>query len=128
MTNGGRLLKRGDTYDIECWRTSHRLRVGQSILRGLGLEPTWPEHAEDCMNHPNNRFNRIHGYSYPCLGDCPHRLDPPATWPEWATDEMFDLAYRLADETQTERGNWHQRQINEERREREARAREEKVS
>jgi hypothetical protein len=104
MTNGGRLLKRGDTYDIECWRTSHRLSVGMSILRNLGFTPTWPDHSEDCMLHPKNAYNRCWGFNYMCLGDCPRRLNPPPTWPEGASDEVFDKAYELACAVQDERG------------------------
>ncbi len=104
QTNGGRLLKRGDTYDIECWRTSHRLMVGQGILRGLGFDPTWPEHSETCILHPSNRGNRVFGYSYGCEGDCPRRLNPPPTWPEGASGEVFDKAYQLACAVQDARG------------------------
>ena len=123
MTTGAYYLKRGDTFDIEDHRMTHRLGVARSILRSFGVEPTWPDHATDCMNHADNRYRRCFGVNYPCLGDCPRRLNPPATWPEWVTDEVFDLAFRLADEVQNSRGGWHQDQINQARAEREARER-----
>lgn len=89
-TNGGRMLKRGDTSDIECWRTTHRLRVGQGILRSLGIAPEWSH--SDCTRVSFGRV--VHACDYRCV----------CTWPEWVTGDVFDLAYRLANETQTERG------------------------
>ena len=103
-TNGGRLLKRGDSFDIECHRTTHRLQVAQGILRNLGFTPTWPEHGETCMLHPKNAWNRCFGFNYTCLGDCPRRLNPPPIWPEGVSGEIFDTAYRLADAVQDRRG------------------------
>ena len=91
-TNGGRLLARGDTGDIECWRTTHRLGVARRILAGLGIEPTW-EHS-DCQRANFGRMR--HECDYRCV----------ATWPEYVTGEMFDLAYELADEYQTEHGGY----------------------
>ena len=95
-TNGGRLLKRGDSFDIECWRTTHRLRVAQGILRNLGFTPTWPEHDEKCILHPKNAWNRCFGFNYICDAGCPRRSNPPPTWPEGVSGEIFDLAYQLA--------------------------------
>jgi len=110
VTNGGYMLKRGDTYDIECARTSYRLRVGQGILKAAGLTQTW--------HHSDNQhveFGRAkHACDYKCRCE----------WDAWATDEMFDRAYALADDVQTERGRYHQAQINQERMERERAKRE----
>jgi len=129
MSNGGRLLRRGDTFDIEDWRTTHRLRLGQHILSSAGVKAEWAEHSEKCMRNPKNAWNRCFGWNYHCDHDCPRGRQESTgpVWPEWATQEMFDLAYRLADEVQSERGHWHQLQINEERREREARDRAERT-
>jgi len=71
QTEGGRMLKRGYSMDPECSRTTHRLRVGRSLLRT----------AIGCGE-----------------------ID---SWPEWVPGEMFDLAYRLADASQTARGKYH---------------------
>lgn len=114
-TNGGRLLARGDSFDIECSRTTHRLRVGQGILRSLGFTPTFPDHAASCMNHPDNALRRCFGISYPCLGDCPRRNDPAPTWDETATGKVFDAAYALACAVQDGRGAAASRAINAER-------------
>lgn len=89
-TNGGRLVKRGDTFDPECYRTTHRLGVAQSILRGLGIEPTWTHGTGERVE-----FGRV---KHQCSDRC------KATWPEWVTGATFDLAYQLACEVQTERG------------------------
>lgn len=92
QTNGGRMLKRGDTRDPECWRTSHRLLVGQGIIRSLGIESTWTHSdSEECD------FGRMrHACDYRCKCE----------WPEWVTGRVFDLAYQLANEVQTERGSF----------------------
>lgn len=109
-TNGGRLLARGDTFDPECSRTTHRLRVALSILRGLGITPTH-EHEPDCRRHPDNLLRVCHGYREGVCCSC-GRDYKGSEWPEYATGAIFDLAYKLADEYQTERGAYHQRAIN----------------
>jgi hypothetical protein len=96
VKNGGRLLKRGDSFDIECWRTTHRLRVAHGILLGLGIKAEW-EHS-DYM-----------GVEY---GVAKHLCDDrcKAVWAEWVSDEMFNLAYSLACEVQDKRGAYHRRE------------------
>jgi len=104
-TNGGRLLKRGDTRDIECHRTTYRLQLARRILHGMSIEPTW-DHSENTGVVGTGLLQREgHICDYRCK----------AQWPEWATGRLFDLAYQLADEEQTDRGNYHQRAINTER-------------
>jgi hypothetical protein len=98
MTTGAYYLKRGDTFDIEDWRMTHRLGVARSILRSFQVEPTW-EHS-DCTRVEWGRPK--HACDYRCK----------ATWPEWVTDDIFDLAFNLADEVQDKRGRWHQNEIN----------------
>jgi len=126
-TNGGRLLKRGDTFDPECHRTTHRLTLARRILAVEGIEPTYVEHDEKCILNPANAWNRCFGFNYRCDPGCPRGTyaGQQPTWPEYTTGAMFDLAYKLADEFQTRRGEWHQSKINEERRARELAAREE---
>jgi hypothetical protein len=104
-TNGGRLLKRGDSFDPEDFRTTHRLRVGQSILASLGIESTF-DHDEACPRHPASLSNVVHSYRSRVCCSC-GRDYRGADWPAWVTGETFDLAYRLADEVQTERGNFN---------------------
>jgi hypothetical protein len=109
LTNGGRLVKKGRTYDIECARTTHRLALAQSILRQQGIEAAWPEHSTKCMLHPDNAFNRCFGYSYACDHDCPRtkaEYDGP-TWPEWVGEATFNAAYVLACAIQDERGSFN---------------------
>lgn len=113
QTQGGRLLKRGDTFDIEDWHTTHRLRVGQSILLHLGVKAEWPEHSPECGRHPSNLSNVVFSYRESVCCSCgrDNLIDSQGPkWPEWATGRIFDLAYSLADELQTERGHWNQRQ------------------
>lgn len=94
-TRGGRNLKRGDTFDIEDGRTTHRLRMGQAILRDLGVTSTI-EHGADCADRKHNLTGWT-GCDYKCT----------TVWVEWATGPMFDLAWKLADEVQTKRGEYH---------------------
>jgi hypothetical protein len=107
QTQGGRFLK-GGFRDPECFRAQHRHSLALTLLSAAGVTPTYPEHAETCIRHPSKRFNRLPGNSYHCDPGCGWTDRP--TWPEWCTGEMFDRAYRLADEIQTERGAWHQRE------------------
>lgn len=89
----GRLIKRGDTFDPECGRTTNRLRVARGILADLNIEPTYEPHHAKCWQ----------GFGFvDCHADCKHSNVP--TWPDWVTAEMFDLAGRLADRVQTARG------------------------
>lgn len=111
-TNASR-VKRGWFSDPECHRTTYRLRKTLAILHAMGIEPTFAEHAETCMKSPAQRGNRCHNWLYYC--DCHVGNDPRPTWPEWATDEMFNMAASAASAAQTARGEWHQRQINERR-------------
>jgi hypothetical protein len=115
QTNGGRMLKRGYTFDHECHRTTYRLGKALALLRLDGIEPTFPDHDGKCILHPDNRSQRCFGHTYYSSPGCPRAGDPVPTWPEYVTGRMFDLAYQLADEMQTQRGNWHQREINRER-------------
>jgi hypothetical protein len=92
MTAGGYSLKRGDTHDPECSLTTHRLRIARGILRGMGIEGT-VEHGGNFVQGPYAK--------HVCCDKC------KTIWPSWVTDEIFNLAYRLADEVQTERGMAH---------------------
>lgn len=124
QTNGGRLLKRGDTQDFDCWRTTHRLGVGQTILRNLGFTPTWPDHSDECIKSEKNRIRRVWGYNYMCDDPkCPMRTNPDPTWPEGASGEVFDKAYALACAVQDERGRITSKAVNEIQRERREAAR-----
>jgi hypothetical protein len=101
-TTGGRRVKEGQTLDPEDGRTTHRLRLAQSILRDLGVEPTLT-HSAQCIERKlvPPGFGWYNGCDYKC----------ETTWPEWATGRMFDLAYQMADEIQTERGKFNRRDV-----------------
>lgn len=120
LTQGGRMLKRGDMFDPECHRATHRLGRARGILRAMGLAPKFPAHADDCDRAPERLRFVLAGYRdrVPCT--CGLGRDPAPEWPPWVTDRTFNLAYALADEEQTQRGRWYRQEINRERREREA--------
>lgn len=108
QTNGGRLLKRGDTFDPECHRMTHRLRLAASILHSQGITSTH-EHDEKCGRHPDELRMVMSAYRGRVCCTC-GRDYKGSEWPEWVTGATFDLAFKLADEIQTERGGWHQSQ------------------
>lgn len=119
QTQGGRLLKRGDSRDPECWRTTHRLTVASSVLRSQGVVPHWPDHAEECGRHPVKLANVVHSYRERVVCTCGRDYKGPE-WEPWVTGAMFDLAYKLADELQTERGGWNQAEASRAKMERDA--------
>ncbi len=87
QTNGGRLLQRGNRFDPECSRTTHRLRVGQKILSDLGLYVE-RKHS-DRMGLVGTGLMQHEGHV--CDDRC------KAIWPEHITGETFVMAYRLAE-------------------------------
>jgi hypothetical protein len=91
----GYKLKRGDHFDIEDARTTHRLALGQRILRNAGVEST----VVHSQGHEDRRHN-LTGWT-----GCDYRCE--TIWPEWVTPAMFDLAWKLADEIQTKRGEYN---------------------
>lgn len=103
MSTGALYLKRAYRFDLEDHRMSHRLQVANSILRSLHIEPEW--------DHSDNRglvgTGLLQREDHVCNDAC------SPIWPEWVSDEVFELAYRLADETQTERGAWHRAKASE---------------
>ena len=110
LSTGARYLKRGDTADPECHRMTYRLGVARSILRSQGIEVEW-NHSEHTGVIGTGLLQRTgHVCDYRCK----------AVWPEWVTDEIFNTAFNLADQLQSERGANHQRAINKERAERRA--------
>ena len=115
QTNGGRLLKRGDSFDPECSRVSHRLRLAQRLLAVDGIEPIWPDHADECGRHPRRLSNVVHSYRGRVCCTCGRDWRGP-TWREGVTGATFDRAYALADEMQSARGAQAQREINARRR------------
>jgi hypothetical protein len=106
-TNGGSMLVRGYTHDPECGRTTNRIQTALRMLADMGVKPTYVEHSDTCICNPKNRWNQVHGYYYHCDADCPRKNNDEPVWPVWATGEMFDLAYRLASEVISQRGEYN---------------------
>lgn len=108
MTTGGRYLKRGDTFDPECHRTTYRLGLARRLLAVDGIAPEW-EHSDREGLVGTGLLQRT---GHVCDDRC------RAVWPEYVTDEVFDRAYALADALQSARGAHAQREINAMRRSR----------
>jgi len=104
-------LRRDEVTDIDCARSSARLSIARSILRAAGVEPiSRPTHDPGCICHPDNAWNRLHGYSYVCDPGCTFRSQK-VEWAEWVKPEMFDKAWALANEVQTDRGAFNRRSV-----------------
>ncbi len=129
LSTGARWLKRGDTFDPEDHRMTHRLRVARGILAEQGITPTVEHEAPaeatygadgsiltyaraGCPKHPANRRN----VWSPSGGYCPDGCR--TVWPAWATDDLFEAAFRAADELQNQRHAEAMAQIAAEERER----------
>ena len=91
MNNGAILLKQGRRIDPEDHRMSYRLGLARDMLGGGMVLPTT---SHDEAGH--RVFN--------CCGD-----SCKTTWPEWMTDEMFEMAYNLANLIQSERSSFTRR-------------------
>lgn len=105
QTQGGRLLKRGDTFDPECHRTTYRLGRAALILRQQGIEPTWT-HRNMAGDTEQPGALWPGGPKHQCNYRC------SCEWPPEVDGAVFDAAYRLADALQSARGAYHQREIN----------------
>lgn len=96
-------LKRGDTFDPECYKTTHRLRVARGLLREHNIVPT-VEHCAQCVSHPSNRGP---GLNYDGCWDACHTI-----WPSWVTDPVFEQAAAAANAIQNLKGLIGSLQIN----------------
>lgn len=100
MSYAARCLRRGDTYDYEDARVSHRLRLAHGILADHGI--TWK------TSHGNTAINEKVEFGWPkhaCADNCVTVIVEP-----WVTDEILNAAYRFADLLQNERGAWNRSQ------------------
>jgi len=103
LSSGAAGLKRGYTFDPEDSRHTRRLQAAHETLREMGVRSRVEHDApgprnEGCRLHPDyagTGMLRNPGY---CSDRC------RTVWPEWVTDEMFELAWRAADATATLRG------------------------
>lgn len=102
LSSGAAGLKRGYTFDPEDSRQTRRLQAAHEVLREMGVlshvehDAPGPLNA-GCYRHPDNFGTGMRNPGF-CSDRC------RTVWPEWATDEMFELAWRVADATQTLRG------------------------
>jgi hypothetical protein len=119
MSNTSHAIRQGWLYDPECHRTTYRRQAAMNVLRALGAAPEEREHDADCWRHPSYLRGVAHSYKGSVACSCGRDRDP-YIWRVWVTDELIDAAYRAADIAQTQRGEWHQQQINTARRERAA--------
>ena len=104
-----RKLRRADTYEHECQRTTYRLHAAMGVLGSMGLVPT-KTHDPECRKEWVNTSGR----SYACQGEHLGGVLPclKVEWPDWVTDEHFEMAYSLADSVITARGRQAQMEIN----------------
>lgn len=102
LTMNAARVKRGYTFDPECSRTTHRLQTTLEILRVEGIVPTIPDHDSKCIMHPDNAWNRCHGFNYHC--ECGRGMNPQPTWPDWVTDACFNAAAIAAEVMISARG------------------------
>ena len=88
------LVKMGRTYDYEDSRTTERMHRTIALLGEAGITRTVTHNGSLTWDWATSRDRH----------DC--TVYPPCkvTWPEWATDEMFDLAATLADTALSARG------------------------
>jgi len=92
LSTGARYLKRGDTFDPEDARMTHRLRVAAGILREAGYVPT-TTHGATPGNETVEFGRPRHGCDYHCTTE----------WPAAVTDEMLQEAFDKACAIQDER-------------------------
>lgn len=106
-------LRRGDTHDRECHRTSHRLEVAWKLLAAMGIDRPTIIHSDN-MSYDWAIPGGLHSNRHSCDWKC--RAEPLS---EWVTDEILDAAYALADKMVTERGAHHRAAASREKYERE---------
>lgn len=95
-TTMGRRLRRGDTFEYECGRTTNRMRTALSLLRSAGVEATVTHSDRQTFDWATKRDVHL----CDTFGPNPCKVE----WPGWVTGDMFDDAYNLACKIVTERG------------------------
>jgi len=91
-------IRRGDTHEYECSRTTHRIRATRAILESQGVDFSLNPngHAETCERRPNRLGMVAYNFRDRVVCNCEFRNARPSL-PEWLTDEMILDAYNLAD-------------------------------
>jgi hypothetical protein len=100
-TTMGQMLARGRTYDYEDSLVTYRLHTALKVLEAIEVVPTITHGTRtyyDWSSHRDKHWCALSGSGF---SDC------TISWPEWATGEMFDEAYRLASNAHRERGHYN---------------------
>jgi hypothetical protein len=93
LTDGGRRLARGDTYDYEDSRMTSRLQTAGHLLSEL-TGPPFIAHADEPGNQTVEFGRPKHQCTYRCT----------TSWSPELSDEAFNAAFALADALITKRG------------------------
>lgn len=98
-------IRRGDTYEYESSRVTHRIRTTREILSVLGCDFTLHPagHTENCPRHPEKLSRVMHHAREQVICNCEFRNARPEL-PAWLTDEMINKAWSLADQAIEARG------------------------
>lgn len=103
LSRGAQYLKRGDTFDPEDHRMTHRLREARAMLAAAGYVPE-KHHVGLYADEPMHFRFHIEQF---CGEAC------KTTWPADVTDEMFQTFFDAADALQNARHAATTRAINE---------------
>lgn len=105
MNGFAALVKAGRTYDIEDPRTTHRMHKTLQVLASLGIEPT--------ITHGTRTYydwamrGSLNAEKHWCSLNGSGFNDCHISWPEWATDDIFDKAWELASLSISEFGTYN---------------------
>jgi len=115
MAYGTDKLMRGDTSEIECSRSRHRLELAFQLMEKAGCKFTPAEHKETCDKHPENMKRpdaifRNHRTGGACSGGC-NAYYNRGSWDPWVTPEIADAAYNLANLVITKHGDFEKAKI-----------------
>jgi len=105
MNSTAALVKRGRTYDYEDSRTTNRMHAMLGVLKGFGIEPTITHGTRTYFD--SARAGWLTSEVHLCSLNGSGYQDCTIEWPAWVTDNIFDLAWRLADAVITEQGAYN---------------------
>lgn len=103
LTGLTRLVKAGRTFDYECSRTTHRIQRTRAILGAMGATPT-VDHNPDAVVFDwatSKERHECDANGHKCV----------TTWPEWVTDDLFNIAASAAEVAIVERAEWMRKPI-----------------
>lgn len=114
MSYGVQHLRNGWTHDIECARSSHRLRLAFAIAEHSPSRPTWATHNGACGRHPDNLIKIADSYRGQVCCNCGCEQNPIA-WPKWVDDDVLQAIWNLACQIQDKRGAYNRNHAEESR-------------